>query len=103
MRRRYLALEILSEQSLNKWDVINTIRDAAVQLFGEHGASKTSLTIIEYNAEKNQAIIRCSHKTVEMVRAAAASITKMLDQPAAIRVLSVSGTLKALRQKLQKD
>ncbi|MEA2090042.1 MAG: Rpp14/Pop5 family protein [Thermoproteota archaeon] len=103
MRTRYLALEILSEHFFNKWDIINTIRHAVVQLFGEYGASQINLYLIEYDVEKNQAIVRCSHKAVEMARAAIASVTKMLDHPVAIQVLSVSGTLKALRRKLPKN
>lgn len=103
MRPRYLALKILSEQSFSKWDVINSIRSAVVQLFGEYGAHQANLYLIEYDVKKNQAIVRCSHKAVEIIRAAIASITEMLDHPVAIHVLSVSGTLKALRQKLAKN
>jgi RNase P/RNase MRP subunit POP5 len=100
VRTRYLAIEILSEQRFSKWDVINTIRDAVVQLFGEYGASQANLYLVDYNAEKNQVILRCSHKYVEMARAAIASVTKMVGHPVAFHVLGVSGTLKALQRRV---
>ncbi|UCE16839.1 MAG: ribonuclease P protein component 2 [Candidatus Bathyarchaeota archaeon] len=100
VRRRYLALRVLSEQSISKRDVMDAVWNAFLQLFGEHGASQTNLTFIEYNSEKSCGIVRCSHKTVEMVRASIASITEINGKPVAIDILGVSGTLKALREKV---
>lgn len=96
VRRRYLALRLVSEQSVGREDLMNAIWDAVIQLFGEYGASQTNLTLIRYNSERNYVIIRCSHKTLEMVKASIASITEINGKPAAIRIQRVSGTLKAL-------
>jgi len=78
---------------------MDAVWKAVLQLFGEYGASQINLSLIEYNSQKNFAIMRCSHMAVEMVRASVASITEMNQKPAVIRVLGVSGTLKALRKK----
>jgi len=100
VRRRYLALRVLSKQSVSKRDVMDAVWNAVFQLFGEYGASQTNLTFIEYNSEKSWGIVRCSHKAVEMVRASVASVTEINGKPVAIDVLRVSGTLKALRKRV---
>lgn len=100
VRRRYLALRVLSEQSISKRDVVDAVWNAVLQLFGEYGASQTNLTFIEYNSEKNWGIVRCSHRALEMVRASVASVTEINGKPVAIDVLGVSGTLEALRKRV---
>ena len=99
MRRRYLALKIVSEQPINRGNVMDAVWKAVHQLFGEYGASQASLILIECNSQRNYAIVRCSHTAVEMVRASIVSITEINGKPAAIHVLGVSGTLRALRKK----
>ena len=98
-RRRYLALKFVSEQPVNGRDAMDAVWKAVLQLFGEYGASQASLSLIEFNSQKNYAIVRCSHTAVEMVRASVASITEINEKPAAIHVLGFSGTLRALRKK----
>ena len=100
VRRRYLALRVLSEGSISKKDVIDAVWTAVLQLFGEYGASQSNLTFIEYNSEESWGIIRCSHRALEMIRASIASVTEINEKSVAIHVLGVSGTLKALRRKV---
>ncbi len=78
---------------------MDTIWGAVTRLFGEYGASQVNLNLIEYDAQRNYAVLRCSHRALDMVRAAVASITEINGKPAAIQVPAVSGTLKALRKK----
>jgi len=100
MRKRYLALKVESEMPLGERDFIRTIWNSILQLFGEYGASQTNLYLIEFNPEDGYAILRCSHKVVDMVRAAIATITEINEKPVAIHVKRVSGTLKSLRKKI---
>lgn len=76
------------------WDVI-------LKLYGEYGASRTGLALIDYDTEKKFAILRTAHTTLSMVRAALASITKIGDKPVAVHVLKVSGTIRALYKKIR--
>lgn len=99
VRKRYLALEVVSERIIEGKEIMNAIWNAILQLFGEYGASQTNLQLIEYNSQKNHAIIRCSHKALEMVKASITSITEINGKLAAIYALRVSGTLRALRKK----
>jgi RNase P/RNase MRP subunit POP5 len=76
---------------------------AIEKLYGEYGASKTGLNLITYDPDKKTLIIRVMYSALSMVRAAVASITKINDKPAALHVLTVSGTLKALHTKTKKQ
>ena len=89
----------MSEQLLNEKDVIHAIWSAILKLFGEYGASQVNLTLIEYDPQKSYAVVRCLHKALEMVKASIASITEINGKPAAVHIVGVSGTLKALRKK----
>lgn len=100
-KRRYLALEVVSEQPLNEQILLDAVQTSVHRLFGEYGASKANLKLIEIVPEKCQAVIRCSHKALEQVRAAIASTTEIDGKTGAIHVLGVSGTLKALSKKTQ--
>jgi RNase P/RNase MRP subunit POP5 len=84
-------------------EFIDAVWNSVFKLYGEYGASKTGLALISYDKEKGIVIIRTFHTAVEMVRAALASITKVGDKPAAVHVMRVSGTLRALRQKLHNN
>jgi RNase P/RNase MRP subunit POP5 len=98
-RRRYLALRVESEQPFSGRTVMDAVEASVQKLFGEYGASQANLKLIKPNPQKNQLIIRCSHTTLEKVRAATALITEIDQKPAAIQVINVSGTLKALSKK----
>lgn len=101
VKHRYLALKIDSNVNFSSKDLMDTIWRAILRLFGECNASKTGLKLIDYWAEKNLAIIRVTHTETEKVRAAVASVTKIAGATAAIHVITVSGTLKALRDKIK--
>jgi ribonuclease P/MRP protein subunit POP5 len=100
-RARYLALIIDSEGMFGSREFMSAVWDAVLRLYGEYGASRTGLALIDYDVEKKLAILRTVHTTVDMVRAALASITKIRDEPVAIHVLTVSGTIKALSEKIR--
>ncbi len=99
VKRRYLALQVVVEQSVGKREITDALWMALLQLYGEYGASQAGLRLIEFASKQGYAIIRCWKEAVEMVRASVASITEIETKPATIHVLRVSGTLKALRKK----
>lgn len=100
-RRRYLALKIDSDETFSSGELMDAVWNAVLKLYGEYGASRSGLKLIGYDAEKGLAVIRTLHTTVEMVRAALASITKIRDKPAVIHVLTISGTIRALHKKIK--
>jgi len=99
VKRRYLALKIDSIESFSSKEIVDAVWDAVLKLFGEYGASQTGLRLIDYDVEGKTAIIRTAHTTLNMVRAAIATITNINDKPLALHVIAVSGTIKALYTK----
>jgi len=99
VRRRYLALKVVSEQPVNERDVMDAVWSAVLKLFGEYGASQANLRLMEADPQRNYAVVRCSHVALEMVRASVASVTEINGKPVVIHVIGVSGTLRALRKK----
>lgn len=100
-RRRYLLLKVDCEEPPNEKDFLSALRSSVIRLFGEYGASQTEIFLIEYDPEMRYAIVRCSHKSLPIVRASIAAVTRIADKNASLHVLLVSGTLRALRRRMQ--
>lgn len=94
-----MALEIDSTETFDSKELMDTVWSAVAKFYGECGASRTGLSMIDYDMSEKSVVIRVSNVALEMVRAALASVTKIGDVPAAIHVLKVSGTIKALHRK----
>lgn len=103
MKRRYLAVAADSHETFSSREYIDAVWDAVSRLFGEYGASQAGLSLIYCDETKKLAVIRTWHKTLEIVRTALASITHIGNKPVALHVLAVSGTIKALYRKLEKQ
>jgi RNase P/RNase MRP subunit POP5 len=84
-------------------EFIDAIWGAVAKLYGEYGASLTSLALIDYDVEKKTAVVRTSLATLGLVRASLASITSVANREAAVHVLAVSGTIKALHEKTRQQ
>ncbi len=94
-----MLVKIDSEKGVDGRDFQNAVWSSIICLFGEYGASQVEVNLIEYDREKGTAILRCPHKALSIVRAAMAAITRINNVEAAVHVLLVSGTLRALRKK----
>jgi RNase P/RNase MRP subunit POP5 len=103
MKRRYLAVSIDSHETFSSYEFMDAVWGAVSKLFGEYGASQVGLSLIDYDETNKSAVIRTWHKTLETVRAAIASITQIGNKPAALHVVAVSGTIKALRRISEKQ
>jgi len=99
VRRRYLALKVECKEPLDRREVFDSVWNTVLRLFGEVGVSQAGLYLVHLDKETSYTVLRCSHKALPMVKAAIVSITRIGNQPTAIHVLRVSGSLKALRKK----
>lgn len=75
VRRRYLGLEIECVERVDGREFLDAVWGAVVRLYGEYGASKAGLSLIDYDVGGGFAVLRVSHLCVDMVRVALASIT----------------------------
>lgn len=101
-KRRYLALRVDSGESPSQKEVMDALWGSILKLFGEYGASKVGLAFISYDFNSRVCIVRATHTEVEKLRAAAAAITRIGDAAASMHVICVSGTLRALHEKIFK-
>ena len=99
IKHRYLAVEVDFDGMLAQRDFLDAVWASVTRLYGELGASQTGLALVDFDEEKRRAIIRVSLTTLQQVRAAAASITRIAGRMAAVHVKAISGTLKSLRDK----
>jgi ribonuclease P/MRP protein subunit POP5 len=97
IRRRYLAVQLDFEGTLNQREFLDTVWNSVTQLYGEYGASQTGLVLLDFNESSKSAVIRVSLTTLRQVRAALASITHINGKEAAVHVNAVSGTIKSLQ------
>ena len=100
-RRRYIAFNVLSENKINFNDLSNSIWHSILNLLGERGAAESEIWISKtiYDEEKQIGLIRCSHLSVESVRAALALIERIGDVRVIVKVLGISGTMNAAKAK----
>ena len=96
VKRRYLALQLESETLPTEREFIDAVWASVTKLYGEVGASTTGLSLINFDVEGKIAVIRTSLASLNIVRSSVATITKINGKEAAVHVLVVSGTLKAL-------
>jgi len=98
-KRRYLALKVETEQPVSEQEVLETVQESVLRLFGEYGASKANIKLIKYIPEINQFVFRCSHIMLDNIRAAITSTIMLNRKNVSFHVLNVSGTLKGLSKK----
>ena len=97
IKRRYLALQLEVSCVPTEREFLDAVWGVVTQLFGEYGASLTSLALISYDQEAKRAILRVNLNSLDNIRAALATVTSLLGKEAAVHVLAVSGTIKTLR------
>ena len=101
VKRRYLALQLECENLPSEREFIDSVWSAVTKLYGEVGASTTGLSLINYDGERKIVVIRTSLVALSVVKASVAAITSISGKDAAVHVLAVSGTLKALRANIK--
>jgi RNase P/RNase MRP subunit POP5 len=82
--------------------LINAIWGSINKLYGEYGASQTNLSLINYDSENKQAIIRTNLSTLNIVRSSLVAINSIAGSSVSLHVLSISGTIKALKKSIKK-
>ena len=96
VKRRYLALQLECEGLPSEREFMDAVWAAVTKLYGEVGASLTGLALINFDGERKIFVVRTSLASLPAVRASLASVVGVAGRVAALHVLAVSGTLKAL-------
>jgi ribonuclease P/MRP protein subunit POP5 len=101
VKRRYLALQLEMEGLPSEKEFMDAVWGSVTKLYGEVGASRTSLALINLDASCKLAIVRTSLETLDYVRASLATVTSVAGRDVAMHVLGVSGTIKALLEQVR--
>jgi len=96
-KKRYIAFEVVSHNTVSREDLIREIFSAASSLVGDVGSSECEIRLLQYNFPIG--IIRCRHKKAGISRAILATVNRVQNEPVAINVLGVSGTISNATQK----
>ncbi|MEM5804579.1 MAG: Rpp14/Pop5 family protein [Candidatus Aenigmatarchaeota archaeon] len=98
---RYMAYQVLSEKKVSFDDLVAAMWHSLMNFTGELGASQSRVWILRnmWDHEKQLGLLRCEHGSVEEVRAGLALVQRVGEMPIVIKVLGISGTAKAARQK----
>jgi len=100
-KKRYLAYEVISDGKVPFAELSTVIWHSLINFLGEVGTADAEVRIFRntYNEEKQLGLIKCSHTAVESVRAALAMIQRIDETPVIVRVIGISGTMKAAQKK----
>jgi len=92
-------MQFEATDTVEEREFMDTVWGAIYKLYGEHGASLTSLAPISFDGVSKRAVLRANLTVVDNVRTAVASITSISGKASAVHVVAVSGTIKGLREK----
>ncbi|MFH0817882.1 MAG: Rpp14/Pop5 family protein [Candidatus Micrarchaeota archaeon] len=102
-KRRYVSFKIEAEMPVSEKEAFDAIFCSILSFLGEFGYSKANPKQIRFDQKTGFGVIRCSATEVENVRASLAYLSKIVNRKAAVRLLSNSGSMKKLKQRLARE
>lgn len=90
-KKRYVAFEIISEQTFTFSDAAKAITGSVINTCGTINTAAMGMNIINY--EKNKGVIRVAHTSVDALKSALCLCTTINETPAIIKSIGVSGIL----------
>jgi len=96
-KKRYLAFKIISENMINRGELIGELLDSICLLFGDKGESEINPSLMSYDGRYG--ILRCQKDRTTDARAALACINKVREGRVSILVFGISGTVRGAMEK----
>jgi ribonuclease P/MRP protein subunit POP5 len=99
--KRYIVYEVVSDGAIIYTELINAVWTSAMEFLGELGTGEAGIWFVHnsFDAKSQRGIIKCRHDSVEKVRAALALISVVSETKCIIKILGVTGTIKAANAK----
>ncbi len=107
-KKRYIAFELIFQGHMTREDVIDTIIEGSLYMYGACGTGKFDIWVVKLwkcgkntsphgNPDENymQGIIRCRREEVQSVRAVLPTITRFRGKHVVFHTLGISGTIKS--------
>lgn len=105
-KKRYIALQLYSENKLQKEEILNILWTSIINLYGEIESSKINLWIINSIKATNEKryqyniTVKCQRGYEKEVITAFNTIYRYKDTRITVHTLKTSGTLKSLNKKI---
>ena len=100
VRRRYLYVEVESEERFTEPQFRFALEDKIHFLYGVTGATAMNMRVIEWDDEKQAAIVRVNHLKLNEMRTALVHMSEVGGAEVRVDVRRVSGTIKTLKSKI---
>lgn len=101
-RQRYILFKIIKAAShlFNKSEFLNILWETIWHYYGMNTANKIGLWLLELDLENNFGIVRCSHKTKEIMISSLSLIKRINDKRIIFSPIKTSGTIKKVKKLL---
>ncbi|MCS7097084.1 MAG: Rpp14/Pop5 family protein [Candidatus Methanomethylicia archaeon] len=96
-KNRYLIFRVICKEdnpNITFKDILNSILNSILTLFGIAGSSKMYISLMRYYPEKKIGILRCDHLNVTKARAALVFINNINGYNVILSIAKVTGTLR---------
>ena len=100
VRRRYIYAELESKANITEPLFISALFEKVHFLYGVTGTTAMNIRVIEWDDEKQAAIVRVSHIRLNEMRAALAHLSEICGAEVRVDIRRVSGTIKTLKSKI---
>jgi ribonuclease P/MRP protein subunit POP5 len=101
--KRYIVFEIIFRSDIEYKDMVSALNSSMLGFLGELQTANANTWIIKNLYNRKKGVVRCVRNSVEQIRTCLALIHTIAEQPAIVKVLGVSGTLKSARNKYLSD
>lgn len=98
-KKRYVAFKINCDEEVSREALITAISREGLNFLGENLFGDLNLWVMDYNEAKQEGFLVCRRDKLGEVKACLSLISEIDNRRASIRILGVSGTIKALKRK----
>jgi ribonuclease P/MRP protein subunit POP5 len=101
-KKRYVVFEIISKTKIDFTAASKAIWQSLLGFAGTIGSAQAGIWLMndKFNKEKQKGIIKTSHKSVDLLKAALALIKEIDSQAAIVRSTAVSGILNKAEKRI---
>ncbi|VVB90610.1 Ribonuclease P protein component 2 [uncultured archaeon] len=96
-KKRYIAFEVISSQSVNRQELWMEIVNSVNSLFGDKGMSEINAGLLSFDGKYG--LLRCQRDRTTDARAALACVNRVRNDRVSIAVLGISGTVRGATEK----
>lgn len=104
--KRYVAVKLTGPAAQPAWEearLKNELTRALSVVLGVMGMAEVEPSLISFDAKTNEVVLRAKRGYERKLVAALSLVTSLGGQPARLEALRISGTIKRLRMKMQKE